>query len=313
MDDRDYIIGIDLGGTKIAAAAFDRNHKRLGKVQSIPTMARQPTALTLMNLKRVVGQARRGAELRGTERRGTEFKDAPLAIGMGSPGPLDTQKGLLLQIDTLPNLSNFNMSGFVEAELGAPLFLENDANCFALAEALAGAGREHSIVAGLTLGTGFGCGIVVDGQIQTGARGNAGEVSHCRVAGGTFDEMLSGSGVQRLYQRIAGKEAPPPKELGKMAEEGDTDAIATWEAYGAALGQGIGMICAVVDPSICVVGGSVARRFSLFQASLEREMRPWLCSPSAEEIQVVPAQLDNTAGVTGAAEYAFLHLGRAER
>ena len=299
MKDRDYIIGIDLGGTKIAAAAFDRDHQRLGNVQSIPTMARQPAALTLMNLKRVVGQARRAAEL----------ESAPLAVGMGSPGPLDTTQGRLLQIDTLPNLSNFNMAGFVEAELGAPLFLENDANCFALGEALAGAGREHSTVVGLTLGTGFGCGIIVDGQIQTGARGNAGEVSHCRVAGGTFDEMLSGSGVQRFYQQITGKEPPVPKELGKMAEEGDTDAIATWEAYGAALGEGIGMICAVVDPSICVLGGSVARRFSLFQVSLERVMRPWLCSPSAEEIKVVPAQLDNTAGVTGAAEYAFLHLG----
>ncbi len=303
MNDQPYIIGIDLGGTKIAAAAFDRDHKRLGRVQSIPTMARQPAALTLMNLKRVAGQARRVAELQGQ----------PLAVGMGSPGPLDARKGLLLQIDTLPNLSNFNMAGFVEAEFGAPLYLENDANCFALAEARAGAGREHSVVVGLTLGTGFGCGIVVDGQIQTGARGNAGEVAHCRVAGGTFDEMLSGSGVQRFYQQIANKEAPPPKKLGKMAEEGDADAIATWLAYGAAVGEGIGMISAVVDPSICVLGGSVARRFSLFQASLEREMRQWLCSPSAEEIRVVPAQLDHTAGVTGAAEYALLHVEKAER
>ena len=303
MNDRPYIIGIDLGGTKIAAAAFDRDHRRLGQVQSIPTMARQPLALTLMNLKRVVGQARRAAGLEG----------APLAVGMGSPGPLDAPKGRLLEIDTLPNLSNFNMAGFVEAELGAPLYLENDANCFALAEARAGAGREHSVVVGLTLGTGFGCGIVVDGQIQTGAHGNAGEVAHCRVAGGTFDEMLSGSGVQRFYQQIAGKEAPPPKELGKMAEEGDADAVATWEAYGAAVGEGIGMICAVVDPSVCVLGGSVARRFSLFQASLERTMRQWLCSPSAEEIKVVPAQLDNTAGVRGAAEYALLHVEKAGR
>ena len=303
MDERPYIIGIDLGGTKIAAAAFDRDHRRLSRVQSIPTMARQPAALTLVNLKRVVGQARHAARLEG----------APLAVGMGSPGPLDAPKGRLLQIDTLPNLSNFNMAGFVEAELGAPLYLENDANCFAMAEARAGAGREHAVVVGLTLGTGFGCGIVADGQIQTGARGNAGEVAHCRVAGGTFDEMLSGSGVQRFYQRIAGKEAPPPKELGKMAEDGDTDAIATWEAYGAAVGEAIGMISAVADPSICVLGGSVARRFPLFQPSLERVMRQWLCSPSAEEIKVVPAQLDNTAGVTGAAEYAFLHLEKAER
>ena len=303
MNDSPYVIGIDLGGTKIAAAAFDWNHKRLGNVQSIPTMARQPAALTLMNLKRVAGQARHAAGLEG----------APLAVGMGSPGPLDAPGGRLLEIDTLPSLSNFNMAGFVEAELGAPLHLENDANCFALGEARAGAGQGHSIVAGLTLGTGFGCGIVIDGQIQTGARGNAGEVAHCRVAGGTFDEMLSGSGVQRFYRRIVGKEAPPPKELGKMAEEGDTQAIATWEAYGAAVGEAIGMICAIVDPDVCVIGGSVARRFSLFQRPLEQVMRQWLCSPSAEEIKVVPAQLDNTAGVTGAAEYALLHLEKTVR
>lgn len=299
MSQTPYVLAIDLGGTKIAAAVFDLDHRRLCDVQSIPTMAKQKSAVTLTNLIRVSGQARHKAGVDGP----------PLAVGMGSPGPLDGAAGRLLETDTLPQLMHFNMGAFVRDELGAPLHLENDANCFTLGEALVGAGRGHANVVGVTLGTGFGCGIVIGGRLHSGTTGNAGEVAYCKVAGGTFDEMLSGAGVCAFYSRISGKvngaAVPSAKELGEMADQGDQQAIETWRCYGAALGEALGMIAAVVDPSICVLGGSVSRRFELFRETLDQSLRSLLAPAAARGLQVTTAKLDQTAGVAGAAEYAL--------
>ena len=316
MSDTSYVLGIDLGGTKIAAAVFDRQHRRVSDVHSLPTMANQPAKLTLMNLKRVISQAARSAGVEGP----------PAAVGMGSPGPFDSAEGRLAA-DTLPNLKGFPIGRFVAEELGAPLYLENDANCFALAEALVGEGKGYETVVGLTVGTGFGCGLVVDGRIHRGSSGNAGEVSDCRVAGGTFDDMISGGGVQRFYERVTGSaedflsaldrgpairdDTPSPKRIGELAEAGDPEAVETWELFGRAFGEALGTIVAIVDPSICVVGGSVARRFSLFQPALELTIQEFIASEAAATLAIKPSQLDNTAGVVGAAEHAFQQAAEA--
>ena len=142
----DFLIGIDLGGTKIAAAAFDMNGCRLGKIARLPTMASMKPVVTLMNLKRVVKQAQVEAGVTG----------APRAIGMGSSGPLDIRNRVLQDRDSLPSLVGFGIGKYCQHEFGAPLYLENDASCFALGEALQGAGRAKEIVLGVTLGTGFG-------------------------------------------------------------------------------------------------------------------------------------------------------------
>ena len=298
MANAQYVLAFDVGGTKLAAAVFGPDHRRLCKVQSLPAMAKQRPAVTLMNLKRVGEQARKQAAVEGQ----------PLAVGMGSPGPLDTKNGRLLAVDNLPNLAGFDMAGFIQQEFGAPLYLENDANCFALGEALQGAGRGKAIVVGVTLGTGFGCGIVIDGKILTGVTDNAGEVAYCPVSGGTYDQMLSGGGVQRFYMRVTGKEAPPAKEIGEMAEQGDADALETWRYYGEAVGTALGTISAILDPSIVVLGGSVARRLPLFREPLEKKLRAILAPPAAERIEVAAAELDNVAGVAGAAEHALQHV-----
>jgi glucokinase len=298
MANSQYVLAFDVGGTKLAAAVFSVDHHRLCKVQSLPAMAQQRPAVTLMNLKRVGEQARKQAGVEGQ----------PLAVGMGSPGPLDTKNGRLLAVDNLPNLAGFDMAGFIEQEFGAPLYMENDANCFALGEAMQGAGQGKPIVVGVTLGTGFGCGIVIDGKILTGVTDNAGEVAYCPVSGGTFDQMLSGGGVQRFYTRITGKEAPPPKDIGELAEQGEAAALETWRYYGEAVGTALGTIAAILDPSIVVLGGSVARKLPLFREPLERKLRSILAPPAAERIEVAAAQLDNLAGVAGAAEHALQHL-----
>lgn len=294
----DYLLGMDLGGTKIAAGVFDGKRKLLGAIVTVPTQADQPGEVTLANFKRAADDARRAAGVNGP----------PVAIGVGSTGPVEASTGRVLDATSLPNLNFFDLSVWARAQFGAPMFIENDANCFALGEALQGGGTGHPVVVAVTLGTGFGCGIVIHGAMYSGVTGNAGEVANCPVAGDTFDNMLSGAGVRRFYERVRGPSELSAREIGDLAEAGDKDALAAWRYYGDAVGAALGTIAALLDPSICVIGGSVAARLDLFDAPLRARLRSILAPDAAARLQVAPAQLGPAAGITGAAEYAYYRL-----
>ena len=292
-----FTIGIDLGGTKIAAAAFDLDGNRLGKIARLPTMASMKPAVTLMNLKRVVKQAKLEAQVSGS----------PIAVGMGSSGPLDLTNQILRDVDSLPNLLGFNIGRFCHHEFGAPFYLENDAACFALGEAVYGAGRDSRIVLGVTLGTGFGCGISIGGRIYSGATNNAGEVAYCPVGDSDFDTAGSGNGVVQQYRKHSGSaqsDTITAKQVGDLAEQGDVSAIKAWEGFGAVVGTAIGTLCCVLDPSVVVIGGSVSHRLDLFEPALVSAARSILPGTSSDDFRVVPSVLGDAAGVTGAAEHA---------
>ncbi len=296
-----FLIGIDLGGTKIAAGVFDTDGNRLGKVARLPTMARMQPAVSLTNMKRVVKQAKAEAGVEGT----------PQVVGMGSSGPLDQKNCVLHDRDSLPNLVGFKIGEFVMRELGAPLHLENDAACFALGEAIHGAGRGNEIVLGITLGTGFGCGLSICNRIYSGATNNAGEVAYCRVGDSDFDHACSGHGVVRQYRRhLAARpsETLTAKEIGDLAEQGDPAAVRAWRAYGRNVGTAIGILCCVLDPSVVVLGGSVSHRLAMFKEPLVTSARTIMPSTSREAFRVVPSELGDAAGLTGAAEHARQQL-----
>ncbi|MDE0628168.1 MAG: ROK family protein [Bryobacterales bacterium] len=298
---QEFLIGIDLGGTKIAAAAFDLDGRRLGRIARLPTMARMQMAVTLTNMKRVVKQAKIEAGVDGD----------PVAVGMGSSGPLDPANCVLHDVDSLPNLVGFKIGRFSEREFGAPLFLENDAACFALGEAIHGAGKGRDIVLGITLGTGFGCGITIRGRIFSGATNNAGEVAYCRVGESDFDHACSGPGVVRQYRAYRPSKVDrsvTAKEIGDRAEKGEPEAIRAWRSYGRLVGTAIATLCCVIDPSVVVLGGSVSRRLRLFEETLMQSARAMLPGTSRGAFGVVASELGDSAGLTGAAEHARQHL-----
>lgn len=294
----DYVLGFDVGGSKIAAACFDLEGKQTSKICVLPTMAEQPAKLTLLNLKR--------AGLEAAKRGGGE--GPPRAVGMGAPGPLKPIEGRLGEVDNLPNLHGFRVGAFMETEFGAPLFLENDANCFALGEALEGAGRGCDSLVGVTLGTFCGCGIVLDGRIYSGASFNAGEVAYCPLGGSNFDLTLSGSGLRRFYEEAGGADQRPI-EIGRLGRAGDVTALAAWRSFGSAVGEGLGALCAILDPEVCVVGGSVAKDWSLFEAPLRARLQQILAPPAYAALRLAPATLPNAA-VVGAARHALRNLER---
>jgi len=290
------LVGVDLGGTKVSAGVFAVDRKLFGQIATAPTRADQPAEVTLAVIESVIRQVLP--------------EGSPLAVGVGSTGPVDSSTGRFHETTSLPHLFHYDLAAWVRDRFDAPLYLENDANCFALGEARQGAGAGHASVVAVTLGTGFGCGIVLNGVMYSGVSGNAGEVAECPVAGGTFDRMCSGAGVRRFYERVRDASTTlTARDIGNLAESGDRDALAAWHSFGEAVGSALGTIAAVLDPSICVIGGSVSARLPLFREALETRLRAILAPEAARRIQIVPARLGAAAGVIGAAEYAWYRGG----
>jgi glucokinase len=288
-------VGVDLGGTKIAAGLFDASGNLHGELFSRPTEADGPKERTIENLFQTVDEALKSAELSGGK---------PAGIGVGSTGPLDPVSGKLLEADNLPHLQHLNLREAIEARYGVAVQMTNDGNAFALAEAIHGAGKGCGIVVGVTLGTGCGCGIVIRGKILEGATANTGEVYRAPLRNFSFDEALSGRGLERIYSKRTG-EARPGSEISRLADLGDTAAVEAFLDFGRLTGEGLGILAAVVDPHVIVLGGSVSRSFRHFSKTLREGLARHVAPQVSSGVQVVPAKLGALGGPLGAAALVF--------
>ena len=216
-----------MGGTKIAAAAFDMEGKRLGRIARLPTLARMQPAVSLTNLKRVVKAGNDGSGDHGGR---------PMLWGWEARDPWIRRTVSFTIENSLPNLVGFKIGDFVKREFGAPLHLENDAACFALGEAIGGAGRGQEIVLGITLGTGFGCGLSICQRDLYGGHQQrwGGRILQGRRIG-FRSRLLRSTGVVRQYHRYLVDKPPDTitaKEIGDLAQGGDPTAKRAWRAYG---------------------------------------------------------------------------------
>ena len=224
-------------------------------------------------------------------------------IGIGMPGPADYARGI---ISKTPNLSlrNLNIKKPLQKAFHVPVTCENDANCFALAEAVLGAGKGKSTVVGITLGSGFGSGIIINKKIFHG-KGNAGEFGHttlcfhgprCRCGNiGCIEEYCSARGVLRLAK---GMKAHTPLEVHNLAEKGNKQARAVFLKYGFYLGTGLVNIIHSLDPDSIVIGGGISGAYKYFQSSMkETVQKKCILTPP----RISRSLFGKQAGVIGAA------------
>ncbi len=288
------VLGIDLGATKIACGLVRED----GSLQSeivVEATGAVSAEQTAQNVLRAIEQA--------LEQGGVGV-EALAGIGLGSAGPIDAN-GTFGDVDTLPHLHGFALGEVIRRCYPTRLAVDNDANCFALAEATFGAGRGEAVVVGITLGTGLGCGIVLDGRIFAGTTGNGGEVGRCLLEGLMFDEALSGAGVARIFGEISGQQRRAEQIQALAEREKDPAALQAWGAYGAKLGAALGIIAALLDPGVIVLGGSVAAAFPWFSAQADARMRAQLSTPAAQRARLCPSALGRRAGCLGAAALVF--------
>ncbi|MBC7186556.1 MAG: ROK family protein [Calditrichaeota bacterium] len=286
-----FAVGIDLGGTKMSAAVVDHQGRVVGRMVHRPTGATRPAREIVADLAGLAEEAAQSAGLAPEELAG---------IGIGAPGPLDLARGVVLTPPNMPTLHHCALVQKVQRRLRRPVRLNNDGNCFALGEALYGAGKGAGIVCGVTLGTGFGGGIVIGGKVFNGATGTAAELWLCPYKDARFEEYGSSRGVAAAYRRITGSDVAPA-EVFARAQQGEAAALQAWEEYGADLGTILSYVVNTLDPDVVIVGGSVSEGWDFFHRRLEEELRRHINPMPAEHVAVRRAALGSMAGIIGAA------------
>jgi glucokinase len=313
-------IGIDLGGTKIAASVVDVTSGEVAGQRVIPTDAYAGPDAVLTRMADLLLTVSHAAGLRPQQIG---------AVGVGVPGPFDQQTGQTL---FLPNLAGMwrgvRVRDALRRAIDCPIWLINDARAFVLAEATLGAGRGAHTVVGLTIGTGIGGGIAIGGRLHLGIDGTAGEVGHMTIDPhglpcgcgnlGCLETFASGSAITTLGIRAVVHGGTTrigelvehdlnritPETIMRAAEAGDAVAREILGRAGAALGVGVANLVTILSPDRVILGGSVARLgawlFDPVRAAVHERCR----AIPVEQVQIVPASLGGDAGVIGAAVWA---------
>ena len=289
------VIGIDFGGTKIKFAVVAEDGKIHGEEILLPTESNRPAQEIAATMKNGIKKAAFSAGLKINDLHG---------IGIGSPGPLDLKNGIILDTPNLPTMRNFPLKKEISNHFKLPVELNNDGNCFVLGEAFFGAGKNAAIVCGVTLGTGFGCGIVFDKNIYSGATGTAAEVWRCPYAESNFEEYGSGRTLIRFYEQKS-KKILIAKEIFQLAQKNNQPAIETFIEFGKNLGKILAIMVNLLDPDVFVVGGSISNAWELFETPLLKNLYQNINDEPRRHLLVQRALLGDNAGLLGAAALLF--------
>lgn len=298
--------GLDIGGTKIEFGAFDVNLQRV-MTKRIPTPQTSYQAL-LDAIAELVEQADLHLACRG-------------AVGIGLPGMEQVDTGQVLTVN-IAVAKGKTLRKDLECRLNRPVALENDANCFALSEANDERLANYSVIAGLIMGTGFGGGVVINGQVVSGHNHVAGEVGHMKLslpalehlgsnppifycgcgAKGCLDSYLSGRGFELLYNHYYSEELSAVEIISKFSE-GDGNVSAFVDFYLELVAICLADLMMIIDPEAIVIGGGLSNFDELYQKVPSKLDKHLLSVAKAPEI--IKAKYGDAGGVRGA---AFLNL-----
>ncbi len=314
----DETIGVDLGGTKMLVGAL-RGTDVLWESREASTGQTEEALVGL--LVREVEEAR-------------EARPDAVAVGLGIPATIDHARGVAVSAVNLP-LADLAIRDLVSERVGLPVFVDNDANVAALAESLYGAGRGAEDMVLLTIGTGIGGGLVLNGELYRGATGAGAELGHTVIAfdgprcqgncpgRGCLETFASGTAIGREGREAAERE--PDSALGAMLADGhevdgkavteaalagDEVATGVFELVGGRLGAGLVTFANIFEPSVIVLGGGVMAAGDLLLDPARRVLRERALRPM-NEIPVVVAELGADAGMIGAAALARTELERS--
>jgi glucokinase len=215
------------------------------------------------------------------------------AIGMGVPSVVDIEKGIVYDVQYIPSWKEVPLKKWMEDRYGIPVWVNNDANCFALGELYFGKGKGISSLIGLTIGTGLGAGIIINGKLYAGPNCGAGEFGMVDYLDHVFEYYCSGQFFQNVYQLDG-------EQVFQSAKKGDKQALELYELMGTHLGNAIKMIMYTYDPGLIILGGSVRFAYDFFQKAMWERIRTLAYSKSVEKLRIKISDLENS-GILGAA------------
>lgn len=315
--EKKYIVGIDLGGTKISGAISDSDGNVI-YMKNIDTLAAEGSESVVQRIVGLVNHLTEHVNAKAQEVYG---------IGIASPGPLNVKKGTIIETPNLP-FRNFPLVAAVEKGTGIKTFIDNDANAAALGELWFGAGKGLKDLIYITVSTGVGGGIVVNGDLYRGKTGNAGELGHMTVEPsgpkcncgnyGCLEVMSSGTAIARVARErlkdckdslLTSCEKVTSKEVFEYAAKGDRLAMEVVDYTINYLGIGVASLVNIFDPEMVIIGGGVSKAGSLLFDKVKKVVHERCFDVMASSVKIVPAGLGTNAGVIGALAIITSKLG----
>lgn len=300
-------LGVDVGGTNLRCALVTLGGVVLGR-ESLATDIASGRAPFLARLLALLTRLKGGAEVRGMR---------VVAVGLGVPGLISNDGVLRSSVNLIP-LEGLNLAAAVSAGIGLPVVALNDANASAVGELRFGAGRPYASSLMVTLGTGVGAGLILDGRLWTGIDGVAGEFGHITVEPngltcncgnrGCLEQYASATAIAASASRgglHAGRGALGAAAVSELALEGNSEAVAIFEQAGAYLGIAAAGVVNLLNLEAIILGGGVAESFELLAVAMRREILARAFAIPGERVRVVKGELGDDAGVLGAAATAF--------
>lgn len=317
-DQEGLVIGVDIGGTKVAAGIVDAGGEILTQLRK-PMPANDGAEAGFKAVTSAIDSLLAGDA--------ANAQAQVRAIGICAPGPLDPNSGVVLNPPNLPCWRNFPLAARVGEVYSVPVKVDNDANAAALAETIWGAARGYRYVFYATVGTGIGTGIVLDGRIYHGHTGAAGEGGHVTIdyrgplcpcgKRGCIEVLAAGPAIAlRARTRVAAEpvrgaallglaqgkiESVTSEIVGKAYADGDALAREILQETAELLTVWLGNIVDLFDPDVLVVGGGVAAMLNPFFGEIKRLLPNWCVNPRASEIPLILAHYGADAGIAGGA------------
>jgi glucokinase len=275
----DVIVGVDLGGTNVRAAAVRDGKivKRSGRRISGKAAAEVVLGEIFDTVDEVVGGGAAG-------------------IGIGVPSVVDVERGIVYAVENIPAWREVPLKEKLESRYGCPAYVNNDANAFALGELYFGKGRGYRNMVAVTIGTGLGSGIIIDGRLYSGPNCGAGEIGSIpyrdatveRYAAGQFFEHEAGVGGEVVFERAMG---------------GDAEALRLFHAFGLELGHAVLTILYAYDPELIVLGGSISRAYRFFEAGMRERLKGFAYQHALARLVITCSEVEDVALLGAAALY----------
>jgi len=288
------VIGLDVGGTNIKGVLM--GGKKLIAEIRVENKSRKDKNALLKQIFDCINILKHGRKIG--------------KIGIAIAGPVDFRKQVVLNPPNLVALKGLNLGKIISEKFKTKTIIEHDVNCFALAEAILGAGKNYKSLFGITMGTGVGGGLVINKKIYRGAHGSAGEIGHITIEKngrqcscgnkGCLEAYINDKGIKQTAQEIFKKRIDKMRTFDDLAKKGDKRAIKLYAITGKYLGIGLANLVDTINPEAIVVGGGIMRAGNFILNPARKEMRKNILSASAKKTKLLKSRLGKFAGAIGA-------------
>jgi glucokinase len=274
------VIGVDLGGTNVRAGKVVGQEIKGHRARAIS--GRGTEATVLQEISETIGAV---------------FDKEVVGIGIGVPSLVDVDKGIVYTVENIPSWQEVPLKEILERTFHVPVYVNNDANCFALGELYFGAGRGYRDLVGMVLGTGLGAGIVIHGKLYCGRNCGAGEIGTIPFREHTVEYYCSGQFFQNQYGVDGGT-------LYEQAKKGDAKALERFAVFGDNLGQAVMISLYAYDPEIVVLGSSASKAWPFFEAAMRQRLKDFAWQHALARTIIQPSRTAEIA-VLGAAALCY--------